>query len=67
MIIVNKKPYDWFENMNIFNLLTTMGYTLKRPAVLININNEVIRRANWDNFVIPENAEITVVNLLRGG
>jgi thiamine biosynthesis protein ThiS len=67
MIEVNDTPYDWFTNMNMYNLLKIMGYTLKNPSVLININNEVIPKSKWDTYIIPDNAEITVVNLLRGG
>ena len=67
MISVNDKSFNWFENMDIYNLLKTMGYTLKKPAVLIKVNNTVIKKLEWDNFLIPENAEIIVINLLRGG
>jgi len=35
MIVINDKSYDWFDNMGIFDLLIAMGYTLKKPAVLI--------------------------------
>jgi thiamine biosynthesis protein ThiS len=67
MIMVNGNSFEWFEKMNIFNLLKTMGYTLKKPSVLIKVNNEVIKKTDWDQFIIPQNAEIIVVNLLRGG
>lgn len=67
MILVNDKSFEWFEKMDIYNLLKTMGYTLRKPAVLIKVNSEVVKRSKWDDFIIPENAEITVVNLLRGG
>ncbi len=67
MILVNDKSFDWFENMTIYNMLKTMGYTLRKPAVLIKVNSSVIKKSEWDDFFIPENSEITVVNLLRGG
>jgi len=67
MILVNGKNYDWIKNMNIFYLLKIMGYTLKSPPVLINVNTEVIPKAQWETYTIPENAKITVINLLRGG
>jgi len=44
-----------------------MGYTLKKPSVLIKVNNTVIKKSEWDDYFIPDNSEITVVNLLRGG
>ncbi len=67
MIVVNDESFDWFEKMNIYNLFKTMGYTLKKPSVLIKVNNTVIKKSEWDDYFIPDNSEITVVNLLRGG
>ena len=67
MILVNDKSFEWFEKMTVYYMLKAMGYTLKKPAVLIKVNSEVIKRSKWDDFFIPENAKITVVNLLRGG
>ncbi|MCK5197428.1 MAG: hypothetical protein KAR21_03710 [Spirochaetales bacterium] len=67
MIKINDKIYDWSREMNVYKLFRIMGYKLKKPAVLITINDTVVRRDIWDDFFIPENAEITVVNLLRGG
>ncbi len=67
MINVNDKPYDWLQGMNIYNLFKILGYKLEKPAVLVTINETVIRRSEWEGFYIPENAEITVLNLLRGG
>ena len=67
MITINDKPYDWLRGMNVYMLFRIMGYKLQKPAVLITVNNNVIRRDTWEDFHIPENAEITVVNLLRGG
>ena len=67
MLKVNDKIYDWHANMTVYNLFIYMGYTLKKPSVLIKVNNKVLKRTDWDNFQIPENAEISVVNLLKGG
>ena len=67
MINVNDKTYEWSLNMSVYDLFTAMGYKLKKPAVLITVNETVIRRSEWEGFYIPENAKITVVNLLRGG
>ncbi len=67
MISVNNNSYDWSQSMNIYKLFRIMGYKLQKPAVLITVNETVIRRSEWDDFFIPENAKITVLNLLRGG
>ncbi len=67
MLKVNDKKYEWHANMTVYNLFTTMGYTLKKPPILITVNNELVSRTEWDNYIIPENSVISVVNLLRGG
>ena len=67
MINVNDKPYNWSQGMNVYKLFRIMGYKLQKPSVLITVNNDVIRRDAWEEFHIPENAEISVINLLRGG
>ena len=67
MLKVNDKDYEWHTNMTVYNIFSKMGYTLKKPSVLLKINHEVVKRTDWDNFIIPENAEISVINLLRGG
>ena len=67
MIHVNEKSFDWFKNMSVYDLFTVMGYKLKNPAVLLTVDDTIIRRSQWDVFHIPENAKITVLNLLRGG
>ena len=67
MINVNNKPYDWSQNMNVYKLFKILGYKLQKPSVLITVNNNVIKRDAWDDFYIPDTAEISVVNLLRGG
>jgi len=67
MLKVNDKDYEWHTDMTVYNLFTTMGYTIKKPPVLITVNNELVSRAEWDNYIIPENSIIAVANLLRGG
>lgn len=67
MIIVNDNSYNWFINMTVYDLFSAMGYKLQKPAVLIKVNNEVIRRDVWEHFHIPDMARISIVNLLYGG
>ncbi len=67
MINVNGKSYNWSEELSIPDLLKEMGYRVKSPAVLVTVNGTVIRKNDWDSFIIPENGEISVLNLLRGG
>ncbi len=67
MMKVNDKSFNWTKNMSVYDLFTVMGYKLKNPAVLLTVDGTIIRRSEWNVFHIPENAKITVLNLLRGG
>lgn len=67
MINVNENTMQWAEDLSVSELLKKMGYKLKKPSVLFRVNGEIIRRENWEGYCIPDNAEITVLNLLRGG
>lgn len=67
MIEVNGKPYGWHEDLNVTELLKLMGYKLKKPAVLVKIRNEIIRRDSWDTYHIPDHCTVQVINTLAGG
>jgi len=67
VIKVNDKTMEWSKELSVFDLLKKMGYKLNIPPVLFRVNNEIIRRESWNEYCIPDKAEISIVNLLRGG
>lgn len=67
MIKVNDDFMEWADDLSVLDLLKIMGYKLSRPAVLFRVNEEVVQRDRWADYRIPDKAEISVVNLLRGG
>jgi len=66
-ITVNEKTFEWRKDLTLIEVLRLMGYTMKVPAVLIRVNGELIKKTLWNDYRIPEDAEIQVLNILRGG
>ncbi len=67
MITVNNKEYPWKEGTDLYNIFAAVGYTLKKPSVLVRVNNEIIRKDRWDTYIVQDRSLIDIVNLLRGG
>jgi len=67
IITANGKIFDWNEGISLFEVFRGMGYTLKIPAVLVRVNGELIKKNLWNDYSVPEGAEIQVLNVLRGG
>lgn len=67
MITVNNKEYPWKEGITLYNIFAAVGYTIKKPSVLVRVNNEIIRKDRWDTYIVQEGSKIDIVNLLRGG
>lgn len=67
MISANDKKIEWKEGLTLFEVFRIMGYKLKVPAVMVRVNGELIKKAMWNEYTVPEDAEIQVLNVLRGG
>lgn len=67
MITVNGKEYKHKEDMDLHDLYKVLGYTLKSPSLLVQVNGEVIKKDRWNDYTVPDKAVIEIVNLLRGG
>ena len=64
-IIVNGNSQPWVANETVTQLLKRMKYIF--PLIIVNINGTVIKRADFDKCVIPDNAQVDVIHLLSGG
>ena len=66
MILVNNRDkIDWHENMSIQELLDKMNYTYS--LITVSINDEVIQSYDYDEYIIPDNANVIVFHLAHGG
>lgn len=65
MITVKGRQIDWHPGLTIPELLETLGY--KSRLVLVRIDGQVIRKQGWDNFIIPDGAQVDIRPLMAGG
>ncbi len=65
MITVNGQEVEWEEGMNVTRLLEKMGYNF--PMLVIKVNGEVVKKDQWDDFLIPDGAEVKAIHLFGGG
>lgn len=66
-ITVNGAKHDWHDDMNLFEVFRIVGYKLKVPVVLVQVNGETVMKARWKDYVVPKSAEIFIRNIFNGG
>jgi len=67
MVYVNSKPMEWHPLLDFSEIYSFLGYTIKQPLVITRVNGRRIPKNERNNYKIPDNARIEVLNLLRGG
>jgi thiamine biosynthesis protein ThiS len=66
-VTVNDEVMGWKEDLTLFDIFRHLGYNLDVPLVLVRINGQLIARSRWNGYVVPEDAGVQVLNVLRGG
>lgn len=51
--------------MTVSDLLERMGYTYH--AIIVRVNGELVRRASYDTYTIPDGADVKAIHLIAGG
>lgn len=64
-INVNGHLINWEENLTIRKVLKKMNYVFK--MLVIKVNGTLVKKENYDTFIIPKNAEVKVIHLISGG
>jgi sulfur carrier protein len=62
---VNSRKVEFVENESVKDLLKRMKYTF--PLVVVKINDEVIPRTSFSEFIVPDKAKIAVIHMISGG
>ena len=65
MITVNGRKISWIENETVRDLLKRMRYTF--PNIVVKIDNELVKRKDYDNTLISDGAEIKMIHMISGG
>ncbi len=65
MITVNGEEFEWKEGMTIRDILDAKKYTF--PMLVVSVNGEVVLRDLWDEFQVPDGADVKVIHMMAGG
>lgn len=64
-IIVNGESMEWHEEMTIRDILRIRNYTFR--MLVIKVNDQLIKKPEWDRYRVPDGAEVKVIHLISGG
>ncbi len=64
-ILLNGNKEEIPENITIRQLLDIKKFTF--PNLIIRINGNLIKKAEYDSAQIPENAQVQVIHMISGG
>ena len=65
MITAKGKKLDWHEGLTVREVLDTLGYNF--PSVLVRVNGQIVKRKDWDNSIVPDEADVEVRPIVAGG
>lgn len=65
MITAKGKKLDWHEGLTVREVLDTLGYNF--PSVLVRVNSRIVKRKDWDNSIVPDEADVEVRPIVAGG
>lgn len=65
-IFINKEKKEISDNTDIINMLQQSGFK-NIKGIAIAINNEVIPKTNWQNHLLRDQDNITIITATAGG
>jgi thiamine biosynthesis protein ThiS len=66
MLIINDRDrLEWRDGMTVRGVLDAMGY--EYALITVTVNGELVPEDDYDSYVVPDAAEITVFHLAHGG
>jgi sulfur carrier protein len=64
-VTVNGNIIEWQENMTVNEVLSIMKYSFK--LLIVKVNGELVKRDQYDTYIIPKNSDVDVMHLMSGG
>jgi thiamine biosynthesis protein ThiS len=66
MVTVNNRDkVKWRENMTVRDLLQVMHYSYF--LITVTVNGEFVPKEDYEEYKVPDNADVTVFHLAHGG
>ena len=64
-IIINGEERDFKENYSLKNLINALEIEEKVMAAAVNMN--IIKKENWDSYILNENDNVELLEFVGGG
>ena len=65
MIWVNGREAGWREGLTIRGIMDEHRFT--SPRIVVRVNGQVVRKEQWDTYLVQEGDEVRVLHLIGGG
>ena len=66
MVLVNNRDkVEWSEGMTVQDLFEKMGFNYS--LITVSVNGEFVPREDYEEYEIPDEADITAFHLAHGG
>lgn len=68
-IILNGKKHLLEKELSVKELLTSLEneWNIDLKGAVVLVNDDIIKKDNWEKFQINENAEVEVLSFVSGG
>jgi sulfur carrier protein len=67
MIYLNGDPHDGGAGQTVAGALRLLDLASDARGVAVAVDGEVVPRAGWETFAIPEGAHVEVLTAMQGG
>ena len=64
-LVVNGAPRRWSPGLTVRGLLAELA--LERPGVAVAVNQEVVRRGDWEKTVLEKDDHVEIIHAVGGG
>jgi sulfur carrier protein len=67
LIVLNGEPCELASGETVLGALGRLGLEAGARGVAVAVDGEVIPRANWESFALPDGARVEVLTAMQGG
>ena len=64
-VYLNNKEIELENNSNLLLLLEETN--LIRPSIAVAVNNTVVQKSKWNEYILNDNDKITIIKAVFGG